>query len=171
MPPCCRTIPAFEHALLVRICQLLVTQLQILLDPACDMATQQAELKVVLRVMRTVLRNFYRQLRTKCGVFIEALLAGGMRGLCASHPSSRDQHCRTLFTQADAVAWWPPAQAPSCSPTLSADPMVCWWSCRPWVPCCRHQVQLQPLAAGQCHAGHAAALHRRPPHPFPLCHL
>lgn len=78
MPPCCRTIPAFEHALLVRICQLLVTQLQILLDPACDMATQQTELKVVLRVMRTVLRNFYRQLRTKCGVFIEALLAGGV---------------------------------------------------------------------------------------------
>ena len=72
----CRVIPAFEHALLVRICQLLITQLQILLDPACDPALQNAELKVVLRVVRTVLRHFYRQLRSKCGVFIETLLAG-----------------------------------------------------------------------------------------------
>ena len=105
LPPCCRTIPAFEHALLVRICQLLVTQLQILLDPACDMARQQAELKVVLRVMRTVLRNFYRQLRTKCGVFIEALLAGGISYPCARHLPSRGQLCRTLSTAARAVAW------------------------------------------------------------------
>ena len=101
----------------MRICQLLVTQLQILLDPACDMATQQTELKVVLRVMRTVLRNFYRQLRTKCGVFIEALLAGGIRCLCASHRPSRHQHGRTLFTEAEAAACWPRrgSQLQSCS--------------------------------------------------------
>ena len=72
----CRTIPAFEHALLVRACQLLTTQLQNLLDPTCEPALQQADLKVVLRVVRTALRHFYRQLKTKCGVFIEALLAG-----------------------------------------------------------------------------------------------
>lgn len=71
-----RSIPAFEHALLVRACQLLTTQLQNLLDPACEPALQQADLKIVLRVVRTVLRHFYRQLKTKCGVFIEALLAG-----------------------------------------------------------------------------------------------
>ena len=74
----CRTIPAFEHALLVRVCQLLITQLQNLLDPTCEPALQQADLKIVLRVVRTVLGHFYRQLKTKCGVFIETLL-GGMR--------------------------------------------------------------------------------------------
>jgi hypothetical protein len=35
-----REIPAFEHALLVRVCMLLTTQLQNLLDPACDPALQ-----------------------------------------------------------------------------------------------------------------------------------
>lgn len=35
-----RDIPAFEHALLVRVCMLLTTQLQNLLDPACDPALQ-----------------------------------------------------------------------------------------------------------------------------------
>lgn len=73
---CCRSISAFEHALLVRVCQLLITQLQNLVDPTCEPAIQQADLKVVLRVVKTVLRKFYRQLRTKCGVFIETLLAG-----------------------------------------------------------------------------------------------
>lgn len=72
----CRTMPAFEHALLVRVCQLLITQLQNLLDPTCEPALQSADLKIVLRVVRTVLRHFYRQLKTKCGVFIETLLAG-----------------------------------------------------------------------------------------------
>ncbi len=72
----CRTMPAFEHALLVRVCQLLITQLQNLLDPTCEPALQAADLKIVLRVVRTVLRHFYRQLKTKCGVFIETLLAG-----------------------------------------------------------------------------------------------
>lgn len=74
--PYCRTMPAFEHALLVRVCQLLITQLQNLLDPTCEPALQSADLKIVLRVVRTVLRHFYRQLKTKCGVFIETLLAG-----------------------------------------------------------------------------------------------
>jgi len=80
LSPCCslhcRTMPAFEHALLVRVCQLLITQLQNLLDPTCEPALQSADLKIVLRVVRTVLRHFYRQLKTKCGVFIETLLAG-----------------------------------------------------------------------------------------------
>ena len=35
-----RDIPAFEHALLVRVCMLLTTQLQNLLDPACDPVLQ-----------------------------------------------------------------------------------------------------------------------------------
>lgn len=35
-----REIPAFEHALLVRVCMLLTTQLQNLLDPDCDPALQ-----------------------------------------------------------------------------------------------------------------------------------
>eukprot|EP00884_Botryococcus_braunii_P011071 jgi/Botrbrau1/19966/Bobra.0059s0082.1 len=70
------TNPAFEHALLVRVSQLLITLLQNLLDPACDVAAQAADLRPVLRVVRTVLRNFHRQLRLKCGVFIECLLTG-----------------------------------------------------------------------------------------------
>ena len=60
----------------MRVCQLLITQLQNLLDPTCEPALQSADLKIVLRVVRTVLRHFYRQLKTKCGVFIETLLAG-----------------------------------------------------------------------------------------------
>ena len=72
----CRVIPAFEHALLVRISQLLITRLQNLLDPAGEPAAHTLELKVVLRVTRTTLKNFYLQLHTKCGVFIEALIAG-----------------------------------------------------------------------------------------------
>lgn len=60
----------------MRVCQLLVTQLQNLVDPTCEPALQQADLKIVLKVVKTVLRNFYRQLRSKCGVFVETLLAG-----------------------------------------------------------------------------------------------
>lgn len=71
-----RELPAFEHALLVRVCTLLTTQLQNLLDPACEPALQASDLRVVLRTVRTVLHHFYRQLRSKCGVFIETLLAG-----------------------------------------------------------------------------------------------
>lgn len=71
-----RTVPAFEHALLVRITQLLITQLQNLLDPACEPGVQATDLRITLRVVRTVLSRFHRQLRSKCGVFIEALLAG-----------------------------------------------------------------------------------------------
>lgn len=56
--------------------QLLITQLQNLVDPTCEPAAQQADLKVVLRVVKTVLRNFHQQLKSKCGVFIETLLAG-----------------------------------------------------------------------------------------------
>ena len=70
-------IPAFEHALLVRISQLLITRLQNLLDPAGEPAAHTLELKVVLRVTRTTLKNFYLQLHSKCGVFVEALIAGG----------------------------------------------------------------------------------------------
>ena len=82
----CRSVPAFEHALLVRICQLLITQLQNLLDPACDPAVQATDLRITLRVVRTVLSKFYRQLRAKCGVFIETLLAGTVDGV---PPASR----------------------------------------------------------------------------------
>ena len=65
----------------MRVCQLLITQLQNLLDPTCEPALQQADLKIVLRVVRTVLGHFYRQLKSKCGVFIETLL-GGLRHDC-----------------------------------------------------------------------------------------
>ncbi len=37
---------------------------------------QVSDLRVVLRVVRTVLRCFHRQLRAKAGVFVEGLLAG-----------------------------------------------------------------------------------------------
>lgn len=73
-----RELPAFEHALLVRVCTLLTTQLQNLLDPACEAALQASDLRVVLRTVRTVLHHFYRQLRSKCGVFVETLLAGAL---------------------------------------------------------------------------------------------
>jgi len=36
----------------------------------------------VLRVVRTVLRCFYRQLRAKAGVFVEALIAGAILLVC-----------------------------------------------------------------------------------------
>ena len=60
----------------VRVCVLLTTQLQNLLDPGCEPALQASDLRIVLRVVRTVLRSFYRQLRSKSGVFVETLLAG-----------------------------------------------------------------------------------------------
>ena len=85
-------IPAFEHALLVRISQLLITRLQNLLDPAGEPAAHTLELKVVLRVTRTTLKNFYLQLHSKCGVFVEALIAGGQHeqkshGICIREPA------------------------------------------------------------------------------------
>ena len=63
----------------VRVCVLLTAQLQNLLDPVCKPALQALSLRVVLRVVRTVLRSFYRQLRSKPGVFVETLLAGAPR--------------------------------------------------------------------------------------------
>ena len=60
----------------VRVCVLLTTQLQNLLDPGCEPALQASDLRVVLRVVRTLLRAFHRQLRSKSGVFVETLLAG-----------------------------------------------------------------------------------------------
>lgn len=72
----CRNIAAFEHALLVRVCQLLITMLQNLLDPRCEKSLQESDLKVVLRVVKTVLWQFHSQLKNKCGVFLEALLGG-----------------------------------------------------------------------------------------------
>ena len=74
--PVFRELPAFEHALLLRVCALLTTQLQNLLDPLCEPALQASDLRVTLRTVRTLLQQFYRQLRSKCGVFIETLLAG-----------------------------------------------------------------------------------------------
>ena len=37
---------------------------------------QVSDLRIVLKVVRTVLRCFYRQLRAKAGVFVEGLIAG-----------------------------------------------------------------------------------------------
>ena len=50
--------------------------LQNLLDPRCDKALQESDLRVVLRVVKTVLWQFHSQLKMKCGVFLETLLAG-----------------------------------------------------------------------------------------------
>ena len=71
-----RSVPAFEHVLLVRISQLLITQLQNLLDPACEPGAQASVLRIVLRVSRTVLQQFHPQLGPKNGVLLEALLSG-----------------------------------------------------------------------------------------------
>ena len=50
--------------------------LQNLLDPRCEKSLQESDLRVVLRVVKTVLWQFHGQLKLKCGVFLEALLAG-----------------------------------------------------------------------------------------------
>lgn len=84
--PVFRELPAFEHALLLRVCALLTTQLQNLLDPLCEPALQASDLRVTLRTVRTLLQQFYRQLRSKCGVFIETLLAGDTRLNCLNMP-------------------------------------------------------------------------------------
>ena len=52
--------------------------MRVLLDPACETSLQTSELKVLLRVVRTVLRKFHTQLNAKCGVFVEALLSGAL---------------------------------------------------------------------------------------------
>ncbi|KAK9868608.1 hypothetical protein WJX84_001848 [Apatococcus fuscideae] len=98
-----RVIPAFEHALLVRISQLLITRLQNLLDPAGEPATHTLELKVVLRVTRTTLKNFYLQLHSKCGVFIEALLAGSAAGCTLWQRISVMQIIRQLCSDAHFI--------------------------------------------------------------------
>ena len=50
--------------------------LQNLLDPRCEKSLQESDLKVVLRVVKTVLWQFHVQLKNKCGVFLETLLGG-----------------------------------------------------------------------------------------------
>ena len=40
---------------------------------------QVSDLRIVLKVVRTVLRCFHRQLRAKAGVFVEGLIAGAPR--------------------------------------------------------------------------------------------
>ena len=73
----------------VRVCTLLVTALQNLLDPACEPAAQASDLRCVLRCVRTVLTAFHRQLRSKCGVFVETLLAGGVAARAPRQPPVR----------------------------------------------------------------------------------
>ena len=43
---------------------------------------QVSDLRIVLKVVRTVLRCFHRQLRAKAGVFVEGLIAGTPRSAC-----------------------------------------------------------------------------------------
>lgn len=62
----------------MRVCQLATTALQNLLDPRCERSLQETDLRVVLRLVRTIVWHFHSQLRSKCGVFIEALLSGGI---------------------------------------------------------------------------------------------
>jgi len=89
----CRNIAAFEHALLVRVCQLVTTMLQNLLDPRCEKALQESELRVVLRVVRTIIWQFHAQLRNKCSVFMEALLAGA----ATVSTENQSSHCPPPF--------------------------------------------------------------------------
>jgi hypothetical protein len=56
---------------------------------------QATDLRVVLRVVRTVLRCFYRQLRAKAGVFVEALIAGGILLVCCVTWLVTAQHSTT----------------------------------------------------------------------------
>lgn len=60
----------------IQVCSAALGHMRLLLDPACEAALQNSELKVMLRVVRTVLRQFHTQLKAKCGAFVEALLAG-----------------------------------------------------------------------------------------------
>ena len=60
----------------MQVCSATLGHMRVLLNPACDAALQSSELKVMLRVVRTVLRQFHVQLKAKCGAFVEALLAG-----------------------------------------------------------------------------------------------
>lgn len=50
--------------------------LQNLLDPRCEKALQESDLRVVLRLTRTIIWHFHSQLRSKCSIFIDALLSG-----------------------------------------------------------------------------------------------
>jgi hypothetical protein len=50
--------------------------LQNLLDPRCEKVLQESDLRVVLRVVRTIIWHFHGQLKNKCSVFMQALLGG-----------------------------------------------------------------------------------------------
>ena len=63
---------------LAQVASMTLGQLRLLLDPALDSATQGSELKAVLRVVRTELKQFHEQLNAKCGAFIEALINGAL---------------------------------------------------------------------------------------------
>jgi len=68
----------------MQVASMTLGQLQLLLDPALDPITQGTELKLVLRVVRTELKQFHHQLNAKSGAFIEALLSGAYQqlGVC-----------------------------------------------------------------------------------------
>lgn len=104
-----RNIAAFEHALLVRVCQLVTTMLQNLLDPRCERALQESDLRVVLRIVRTIIWHFHGQLRSKCGIFIEALLSGKSLALRA----------RLGTAACSSVAWVKTATCAGTSPECS----------------------------------------------------
>lgn len=69
----------------VQVCTATLGHMRVLLDPACDSALQSSELKVMLRVVRSLLRQFHVQLKAKCGAFVEALLAGECTPSCTSY--------------------------------------------------------------------------------------
>ena len=114
-----RELPAFEHALLLRVCALLTTQLRNLLDPLCEPALQASDLRVTLRTVRTLLQQFHRQLRSKCGVFIETLLAGDALSGHRSRPP-RPSLCHV--TDARPIAAEP---ALGSAPTLHGSIQTC----------------------------------------------
>ena len=53
---------------------------------------QVSDLRIVLKVVRTVLRCFHRQLRAKAGVFVEGLISGAHCSCDACYASKLDTY-------------------------------------------------------------------------------
>ena len=168
--PCCRAlrstsrswtvrrgVAAFQHVLLVRISQLLITQLQILLDPACEPAAQASVLRIVLRVARTTLQQFFRQLGPRTGVLLEGLLAGGalLARPTAPHYGSgglcKPKLGRRQRSGGVPTASWCSGPLPACTCSTCHALLASLLRRRPWAHAsCRGRLQLElPALAHQ----------------------
>lgn len=92
-PAVFRQLPPFQNALAVRMTQLIQAQLQDHLDAGAagaSFATNNfSTFRALLRLTRTLLRNFYPLLGPRSGMLVQALLAGevGRAGRAAA------EHC------------------------------------------------------------------------------